>query len=113
MPSTLRQRQQSRQRSNTSRASAGMDEHLEFIGDRQYDPPLLGIQRSTGLPLAVLERGNTAGKSATWLANTPTGIPMILSLAEVRLTGSTCGLIPPPASQLEAVFEDVKFDETQ
>jgi hypothetical protein len=110
MPNTLRQRQQQRAGSRAIQ-TVPKAEHLEFVSDRVYDPPLLGIQRSTGLPLAVIERGNTPGMSATWLVNLPTGIPQILTFADVRMTGSTCGLIPPPASQLEAVFEDVKFED--
>jgi hypothetical protein len=112
MPSTVRQRQQQRRQNAKSAAtSPTADPHLEFISDRQYNPPLLGIQRSTGQPVSILERGNTAGMSATWLVASPTGIPMILSLTDVQLTGSTTGLIPPLVSQLEAMFENVKFDE--
>jgi hypothetical protein len=110
MPNTLRSRQQQRASSRASQPAPKPD-HLEFVSDRVYDPPLLGIQRSTGLPVSILERGNTPGMSATWLTNSPTGIPQILTLADVRMTGSTCGLIPPQASQLEAVFEDVKFED--
>ena len=111
MPSTMRSRQQQRAGSRASQPASPKTDHLEFVSDRVYDPPLLGIQRSTGLPVSILERGNTPGMSATWLTNLPTGIPQILTFADVRMTGSTCGLIPPPVTQLEAVFEDVKFED--
>jgi len=118
MASGLRQRQQQRQRQGQGQGqgqgrSAGVPaaQHLDFVTDREYNPPLLGIQRSTGLPVSVLERGNTQGMSATWLVAGPGGIPMILTFNDLQLTGSTTGLIPPPVSQLEAIFDNVKFEE--
>lgn len=109
MPSSLRQRQQQRRRQGaTPRATQG-DQHLDFVADETYNPPLVGILLSTGRLVKIGARGNTTGMSATWQIFDENGVPQIVSLGQVVM--ADLSRIPPTLEQFEAILSNLKFTE--
>jgi hypothetical protein len=104
----LRDRQ--RQRNATKTTTASPTAHLDFVADPGYMQPIrMGILRSTGRTLSLIQLGNTPGLSPTWRVNDEYGVPAIVSLGDVIETGLLCGPIPNPAEQLEEIFSNLKF----
>lgn len=107
-PSTLRQRQQQRQREGKVTTPGADSQHLDFIADKEFEVPVNGIYR--GRLVKISARGNTSGMSATWLITDERGKNLIVSLADVTMTDAA--YIPPPVEQLEGILLDnLKFQE--
>ncbi len=107
---SLRSRAQQRQRqAGSARPTGPTGAHLTFIGDETYDPPRLGILKSTGLPVMVNARGNTDGMSATWLITNQDGVKQIVSLQEV--IEADFSRIPPTVAQVEQILSNLTFQE--
>jgi hypothetical protein len=111
MSSTLRSRAQQRKRQSGQTRSAGSPggAHLDFVADEVYNPPRLGILKSTGLPVMVDARGNTTGMSATWLITTQDGGKQIVSLQDV--VEADFSRIPPTVEQVESILSNLTFQE--
>jgi hypothetical protein len=109
MPSTLRQRQQRRRLMSPGAPSTQL-QHLNFVADPAYSgPTTMGILKSTGRTVALVQPGNTEGMSPTWRVNDEFGQPSIVSLGDIVETGILCGPIPLAAEQLEQIFSNLKF----
>jgi hypothetical protein len=106
---TLRQRQQQRRQRAGTNTPTMPAQHLEFVADETYNPPLMGILRSTGRFVKVAARGNTSGMSATWQIFDELGTPQIVSLGDVVM--ADLSRIPPTVEQLESILSHLKFQE--
>jgi hypothetical protein len=107
--STLRQRALQRRQTGTG-APSGQLQHLNFVADPAYTgPTTMGILKSTGRTVALVQPGNTEGMSPTWRVNDEYGQPSIVSLSDIVETGILCGPIPLAAEQLEQIFSNLQF----
>lgn len=91
----------------TGNTGQALREHLDFVSDRVFTPPAIGIYR--GKFVKVQERGNTKGMSATWWITDELGQSKIVSLHDVTLMD--VNYIAPTTSQMDQLLNGVQFDQ--
>jgi len=108
---SLRERQEARRQQGSSDLGGGGSErqHLDFVADETYNPPLVGIYRQTGRFVKVRARGNTKGMSATWQITDEQGLPQIVSLQQIVMVDFS--QIPPTVEQVEQILNNLKYQE--
>jgi len=98
----LRARQEQRRlQGTTTTGPAAASSHLDFVGDRVFDPPLTGIYN--GQLVKVHERGNTKGMSATLWISDSRGANSIVSLGQVIMLDAN--YIAPTNEQLDTLLD--------
>jgi hypothetical protein len=104
----LRARQEQRRQQGNPGTSATLAaaSHLDFVGDRVFDPPLTGIYN--GQLVKVHERGNTKGMSATLWISDSRGANQIVSLGQVIMLDAN--YIAPTNEQLDTLLDALQVE---
>ncbi len=105
----LRARQEQRRLQGGTTTPTTGSSHLDFIGDRVFDPPLTGIYN--GQLVKVHERGNTKGMSATLWISDQRGINSIVSLGQVTMLDGN--YIAPTAEQFDLLLDGLQLEPTK